>query len=91
MFNSKRFLTDSRTFIYYFKKGHLQGYDNNSNIILSQSFERVFSSDQGVQTVDLGLYLIKGDNLVCASEIDTTIDDQNEWSNVKADPIQSCY
>lgn len=64
MFNSKRFLTDSRTFIYYFKKGHLQGYDNNSNIILSQSFERVFSSDQGVQTVDLGLYLIKGDNLL---------------------------
>ncbi|EIM21228.1 hypothetical protein WALSEDRAFT_7029, partial [Wallemia mellicola CBS 633.66] len=74
--------TDGRCLI-----GHLQGYDNNSNIILSQSFERVFSSDQGVQTVDLGLYLIKGDNLVCASEIDTTIDDQNEWSNVKADPI----
>lgn len=44
-------------------KGLLQGFDDKSNIILSSSFERVFSKDEGVEIVPLGLYLIKGDNL----------------------------
>lgn len=35
--------------------------DAKSNIILSDSTERVYSADEGVQEVPLGLYLVKGD------------------------------
>ena len=42
----------------------MEGYDDKSNLILSSTFERVFSSDEGVEVVDLGLYIVKGDNLL---------------------------
>lgn len=40
--------------------------DAKSNIILSDSTERVYSPDEGVEEVPLGLYLIKGDAM-CVS------------------------
>ena len=42
-------------------QGVLAGYDQKSNVVLSDSKERVFSSDEGVEEVPLGLYLVKGD------------------------------
>lgn len=40
--------------------------DAKSNIIMSDSTERVYSTDEGVEEVPLGLYLIKGDAM-CVS------------------------
>ena len=34
-----------------------------TNIILSDSHERVFSTSVGVEQVVLGLYIIRGDNM----------------------------
>jgi hypothetical protein len=39
----------------------LAGYDQRSNVVLSDSKERVYSMDEGVEEVPLGLYLVKGD------------------------------
>ena len=39
----------------------LAGYDQKSNVVLSESKERVYSLDEGVEEVPLGLYLVKGD------------------------------
>ena len=39
----------------------LAGYDQKSNVVLSDSKERVYSMDEGVEEVPLGLYLVKGD------------------------------
>ncbi len=39
----------------------LSGYDQKSNIVLSDSKERVYSMDEGVEEIPLGLYLVKGD------------------------------
>jgi U6 snRNA-associated Sm-like protein LSm8 len=44
-----------------FFKGVLSGYDQKSNIVLSDSKERVYSMDEGVEEIPLGLYLVKGD------------------------------
>ncbi|KAI0287547.1 hypothetical protein BC826DRAFT_1108390 [Russula brevipes] len=41
--------------------GVLAGYDQKSNVVLSDSKERVYSVDEGVEEVPLGLYLVKGD------------------------------
>jgi len=44
-----------------FSQGILAGFDQKSNIVLSDCKERVFSMDDGVEEIPLGLYLVKGD------------------------------
>lgn len=46
-----------------FEKGTLKGFDQTVNIILDDSHERVYSVNQGVEQVVLGLYIIRGDNM----------------------------
>jgi U6 snRNA-associated Sm-like protein LSm8 len=45
-------------------QGELKGFDQTTNIILSDSVERVFSADEGVEEVPLGVYIVRGDNIV---------------------------
>jgi hypothetical protein len=54
---------DSAVGIFFFqlKQGVLAGYDQKSNVVLSDSKERVYSMDEGVEEIPLGLYLVKGD------------------------------
>ena len=47
----------------YSLKGVLRGYDQRSDIVLSESVERVYNIDDGVEQVPLGLYLVKGDQM----------------------------
>ena len=44
-------------------QGTLKGFDQTVNIILSGSHERVYSTTSGVEQVQLGLYIIRGDNM----------------------------
>jgi len=44
-------------------QGTLKGFDQTINIILDDSHERVYSPNQGVEQVVLGLHLIRGDNV----------------------------
>ena len=44
--------------------GLLKGFDQTTNIILDECHERVFSSEAGVEQVQLGLYIVRGDNIV---------------------------
>jgi len=39
----------------------MAGFDQKSNVVLSDSKERVYSTDTGVEEIPLGLYLVKGD------------------------------
>lgn len=41
----------------------MAGYDQKSNVVLSDSKERVYSPDEGVEEIPLGLYLVKGDQM----------------------------
>jgi U6 snRNA-associated Sm-like protein LSm8 len=45
----------------------LAGYDQKSNVVLSDSKERIYSTDEGVEEVPLGLYLVKGDMMYVLS------------------------
>ena len=42
-------------------QGTLVGFDQRSNVVLSESIERIYSTEEGVEEVPLGLYLVKGD------------------------------
>merc|ERR1712018_1110248 len=49
--------------------GNLKGFDQNINLILNDSHERVFSTTSGVEKVPLGLYVIRGDTVaICVSK-----------------------
>ena len=42
--------------------GILKGFDQSINLVLDDSFERVFTLN-GVEQVNLGVYIIRGDNV----------------------------
>jgi small nuclear ribonucleoprotein (snRNP)-like protein len=44
--------------------GTLRGYDQATNLALEDCHERVFSRGQGVERVPLGLYFVRGDNVL---------------------------
>jgi U6 snRNA-associated Sm-like protein LSm8 len=44
-------------------QGVLKGYDQAINVVLDDSFERVYSLKEPVEAVELGLYIVRGDNM----------------------------
>ncbi|KAG8216783.1 hypothetical protein J3R82DRAFT_7028 [Butyriboletus roseoflavus] len=80
--------------------GVLAGFDQKSNVVLSESKERVYSMDEGVEEIPLGLYLVKGDMMnylsyyilfasssaICQQQ-DDAIDQAVDLSSIRAEPI----
>ncbi|GAA5930018.1 hypothetical protein JCM3775_004488 [Rhodotorula graminis] len=67
--------------------GELKGFDQTTNVILSGSVERVFSADEPVEEVPLGVYIVRGDNITLIGEVDTELDKQVDLATVRAEPI----
>uniref|UniRef100_A0A915JS85 U6 snRNA-associated Sm-like protein LSm8 n=1 Tax=Romanomermis culicivorax TaxID=13658 RepID=A0A915JS85_ROMCU len=76
--------SDGRNII---QAGLLKGFDQTVNLILHDSYERVYSTQQGVEQVSLGLSLIRGDNVAVIGEIDEEIDRRLDFANIKAEPL----
>lgn len=68
--------------------GTLKGIDKQVNIILDDSHERVFSTDQGVEKHQLGLCVIRGENVALIGEVDRDIDHQLDLSECRAKPLK---
>ncbi|EIN08468.1 LSM-domain-containing protein [Punctularia strigosozonata HHB-11173 SS5] len=75
-------LQDGRSIV-----GTLSGFDQKSNVVLSDSTERIYSTDEGVEEVPLGLYLVKGDMIALIGELDEAIDKSVDLSTVRAEPL----
>ncbi|SPO26690.1 related to LSM8 - Component of small nuclear ribonucleoprotein complexes involved in RNA processing and splicing [Ustilago trichophora] len=73
---------DGRTII-----GTLSGSDSAGSIILSNSVERIFSPDEGVEEVPLGLYVMRGDSVCLVGLVDVEKDKATKWAEVVAEPI----
>ncbi|KAJ2171598.1 U4/U6-U5 snRNP complex subunit lsm8 [Coemansia sp. RSA 520] len=69
--------------------GTLRGLDQTTNIIMQGSQERIFSEDEGVEVVDLGLYLIRGDNIAVIGLVDEELDGTLDLENLKGEPLPS--
>ncbi|ORX85242.1 LSM-domain-containing protein [Anaeromyces robustus] len=67
--------------------GVLKGYDQATNIILEHSVERIFRPTEGVESSELGLHIIRGDNIAVVGQIDVEEDENIDWSLVQANPI----
>lgn len=68
--------------------GTLKGIDKQVNIILDDSHERVFSPDQGVEKHQLGLCVIRGENVALIGEVDRDTDHQLDLSKCRAKPLK---
>ncbi|KAJ9592633.1 hypothetical protein L9F63_015688 [Diploptera punctata] len=74
--------SDGRNFV-----GTLKGFDQTINLILDESHERVYSTNQGVEQVVLGLHIIRGDNVAIVGELDENLDSRLDLSSIRADPL----
>ena len=67
--------------------GKLRGFDQTINIILEHSYERIFSLNCGVVRSELGLYMIRGDNISIIGELDEEEDAARDLDAVRAEPL----
>ncbi|KAF1598301.1 UNVERIFIED_CONTAM: Sm-like protein LSM8, partial [Eudyptes robustus] len=75
---------DGRNFV-----GLMKGYDQTINIILENSHERVFRGEQlGVEQIELGLYVVRGDNVAVIGELDEDLDRRIDFEQMKVNPLQ---
>jgi U6 snRNA-associated Sm-like protein LSm8 len=69
--------------------GKLWSFDKaNINVVLSEAYERMFSLQQAVEQVYLGVLLLRGDNLAAIGMIDKEIDEQT-LPNIRAGPLKT--
>lgn len=77
--------TDARLF-----EGTLQGFDNSTNVIINNCIERLIYPDEqdDNQEILLGLYLMRGGNIVCIGEVDDTLEPDIDWMKVKGETLK---
>lgn len=75
---------DGRNYI-----GRMKGSDQCTNVILCDSFERVYSTKAGVEIVELGLYIIRGDNISIIGDIHLTAEMEQYVAKMKSDDTRA--
>jgi len=68
--------------------GVLRGFDQTINVILAESYERILSPSEPSQRIDLGLYLIRGENVAVIGEMSEDRDTQLKVADMHADAIK---
>jgi U6 snRNA-associated Sm-like protein LSm8 len=68
--------------------GTLTGYDKSTNVVLTDSFERIYSKDAATETVALGLYVLRGDSIGVIGEVDEEKDEGIRYSELKVAPVR---
>ncbi|CRH03758.1 U6 snRNA-associated Sm-like protein LSm8, putative [Plasmodium relictum] len=72
---------DSRIFT-----GKLKGFDQTTNIILSNCFERIYKDS--LEKISLGLYIIRGDTVTLIGEIDEDVDKNILHDKIKPETLK---
>ncbi|KAI5967181.1 lsm8 [Candida margitis] len=80
--------TDARFF-----EGVLEGFDKNTNIILSNSIERIIytvkGSNQANEAIPSGVNIMRGNEIVCIGEIDDDTYSKINWMDMKGSPLKT--
>merc|ERR1711920_446306 len=66
--------------------GILKGLDQVVNVVLANTEERVFTSE-GIDKQQLGLYLIRGDNVAIVGAVDENTELGMDFSTIKAQQL----
>lgn len=62
--------------------GQLVGHDQVQNLILNEAKERVYAEGSAPEMVDLGLYVIRGDNVCMIADYK-----QEDWTEEAVPPL----
>ena len=68
--------------------GRLKGCDRATNVILSDAHERIYSKSKGVVKNELGLYIIRGDNISVVGRIDKELENQMNYNTLNGEKIK---
>jgi U6 snRNA-associated Sm-like protein LSm8 len=68
--------------------GILKSFDQSMNIVIKDCFEKIFSINEGVKFNSVGLYMIRGDNIMIVSEVDENLEKNIDYSEVKAEKLK---
>lgn len=68
--------------------GLLRGYDQTNNLVIEECHERVYSTQEGVAIEQLGLYMVRGDNVAVVGEIDEDLDAKIQFDGLRAAPLK---
>ena len=68
--------------------GILKSFDQSMNMIIKDCFEKVYSKEEGVKFVNMGLYMIRGDNVMIVSEVDENLEKNIDYKEVKAEKLK---
>ena len=76
-----------------FFEGKLEGHDKSTNIILSNCIERIIYSkdDEGEENeeISLGVYIMRGNEIVCVGEIDDELYKSINWETLKGHALKT--
>jgi len=64
--------------------GTLRGVDAATNIVLTDCKERVYSETEDFQEVELGLYILRGDNCALVGQLNTSKDEKVDWTRIRS-------
>ncbi len=70
--------------------GTLLGFDQTANLVLSNTMERLFSAEEAVEEVPMGVYVLRGENVAMVCGIDEEADAAIHWKEMIAEPLRPC-
>ena len=73
---------DSRVLV-----GVVNGFDPQCNLFLTKCKERIFSASRGVEIMEHGMYIVRGDNVATIGEMDDSIESEVKWEEIVAEPL----
>ncbi|KAH7831937.1 putative U6 snRNA-associated Sm-like protein LSm8 [Monocercomonoides exilis] len=68
--------------------GKLRGIDDKTNCLLQNCEERVFSMNKDMESIPLGVYIIRGDSIACIGEVDVDAESAIEVEKIRAPPLK---
>lgn len=68
--------------------GKLDGFDNNTNVVLIDVVERRFSSTKPSEAKTSAGLIIRGDNIMCIGTYDENVENNTNYSGIFAEKIK---
>lgn len=81
--NVKVITVDGRLFL-----GMLEGFDNNTNIVISSAKERVFFKDRPTEDMEMGLCIVRGNEVVAICDYDEEEEAVTDYTNIHAEKLK---
>lgn len=67
--------------------GNLVSFDQSLNVVLQECFEKVYDNSKPVQIENMGVYIIRGDNVCIISKINLDLEKKIDYTKITSEPF----